>query len=60
MKVIVKASKLLKVNGKLIIEIGKNQKYKMVKLLKSNKFFVKKVIKDLSGHDRCIISVKLS
>ena len=60
MKVVVKASKLLKVNGKLIIEIGKNQKYKMVKLLKSNKFFVKKVIKDLSGHDRCIISVKLS
>ena len=59
-KVVVKASKLLKVNGKLVIEIGKNQKYKMIKLLKNNKFFVKEVIKDLSGHDRCIISVKLS
>ena len=59
MKVVVKASQLLKVNGKLIIEIGKNQKYKMTKFLKTNNFFVKKVIKDLSGHDRCIVSVKL-
>jgi len=60
MKVVVKASQLLKVNGKLIIEIGKNQKYKMTKFLKTNNFFVKNIIKDLSGHDRCIISVKLS
>ncbi len=60
MKVVVKASQLLKVNGKLIIEIGKNQKYKMIKFLKTNNFFVKNIIKDLSGHDRCIISVKLS
>ena len=60
MKVVVKASQLLKVNGKLIIEIGKDQKYKMVKFLKTNNFFVKKTIKDLSGHNRCIISVKLS
>ena len=59
MKVVVKASQLLKINGKLIIEIGKDQKYKMVRFLKNNNFFVKKVIKDLSGHDRCIISVKL-
>ena len=60
MKVVVKASQLLKVNGKLIIEIGKDQKYKMIKFLKTNNFFVKKTIKDLSGHNRCIISVKLS
>ena len=60
MKVVVKASQLLKVNGKLIIEIGKNQKYKMIKFLNTNNFFVKKIIRDLSGHDRCIISVKLS
>ena len=60
MKVIVKASQLLKVNGKLIIEIGKDQKYKMIKFLNTNNFFVKKIIRDLSGHDRCIISVKLS
>ena len=59
MKVVVKASQLLKINGKLIIEIGKDQKYKMVRFLKNNNFFVKKVIRDLSGHDRCIISVKL-
>ena len=60
MKVVVKASQLLKVNGKLIIEIGKDQKYKMIKFLNTNNFFVKKIIRDLSGHDRCIISVKLS
>ena len=60
MKVVVKASQLLKVNGKLIIEIGKDQKYKMIKFLKTNNFFVKKTIKDLSGHNRCIISVKLT
>ena len=59
MKVVLKASQLLKINGKLIIEIGKDQKYKMVRFLKNNNFFVKKVIRDLSGHDRCIISVKL-
>ena len=60
MKVVVKASQLLKVNGKLIIEIGKDQKYKMIKFLNTNNFFIKKIIRDLSGHDRCIISVKLS
>ncbi len=58
-KVIFKASELLKINGKLIIEIGINQKYKVKKLLKNKNFFVKKIIKDLSGHDRCIVSTKL-
>ena len=58
-KVIFKASELLKLNGKLIIEIGINQKYKVKKLLKNKNFFVKKIIKDLSGHDRCIVSTKL-
>ena len=59
MKVIFKASQLLKINGKLIIEIGKNQKYKVIKFLNNNNFFVNKIVKDLSNTDRCIISTKL-
>ena len=59
-KVILKASQLLKINGKLIIEIGKNQKYKVIKFLNKNNFFVNKTVKDLSNLDRCIISTKLS
>ena len=59
MKVILNASQLLKINGKLIIEIGKNQKYKMIKFLNKNNFFVNKIVKDLSNLDRCIISTKL-
>ena len=58
-KVIFKASELLKINGKLIIEIGINQKYKVKRLLENKNFLVKKIIKDLSGHDRCIVSTKL-
>ena len=59
MKVVVKASQLLKINGKLIIEIGENQKYKVIKFLNKNNFFVNKTVKDLSNIDRCIISTKL-
>ena len=58
-KVILKASQLLKINGKLIVEIGNNQKYKVRDLLNYNNFFVNKIIKDLSSHDRCIISTKI-
>ena len=57
-KVILKSSKLLKTNGKLIVEIGSNQKYKVKSLLNNNNFFVNKIIKDLSGHDRCLVSTK--
>ncbi len=57
-KVILKASQLLKVNGKLIIEIGINQKYKVIEILKKNNFFINKTVKDLSSINRCIISTK--
>ena len=59
MKVILKASQLLKINGKLIIEIGKDQKYKVIEILKKNKFYINKRVKDLSNKDRCIVSTKL-
>ena len=59
MKVIKNSSVLLKNNGKLIIEIGANQKYKLMKFLRQNSFFVNKVIKDFAKHDRCIVSTKI-
>ena len=58
-KVIIKSKKLLKINGKLILEIGHKQKNQCVKILNENKFFIKKISKDLSGKDRCIVSTKL-
>ena len=58
-KIIKKSSELIKLNGKLIIEIAYDQK-KMVKdILRNNGFFINKVVKDLSKNDRCIISTKI-
>ena len=57
--IILKSSKLIKRGGKLIIEIGFNQKFKVQEILKKNFFYVNKVVKDYSGKDRCIISTKL-
>ena len=59
-RVVLKASQLLKINGKLIIEIGKDQKYKVIEILKKNKFYINKCVKDLSNKDRCIVSTKLA
>ena len=58
-KVIKKSSELLKHNGKLIIEIGNGQKSCAVKILKENGFYIKEIRKDLSGKDRCIVSIKI-
>ena len=57
-KIIKKSSKLLKKGGKLVLEIGFDQKLEMLKLLR-NKFFLNKTIKDYSGKDRCLICTKL-
>ena len=59
-KVIKKSNKLLKISGKLIIEIDCNQKRYSKMLLKKNGFYINKVVKDLSGKDRCIISTKIN
>ena len=57
-KVIKKSSELIKLNGKLIIEIAHDQKKMVVKVLRDNGFFVNAVIKDLGKNDRCIVSTK--
>ncbi len=58
-RVINKSSELIKKNGKFILEIGFDQKNKVIDLLKKKGFFINSVIKDLAKHDRCIISTKI-
>tara|TARA_B100000902_G_C27136725_1_gene826456 strand:- start:41 stop:883 length:843 start_codon:yes stop_codon:yes gene_type:complete len=58
-KVIFKASELIKLNGKLILEIGFDQKKQVIKLLKDKGFYINKVLKDLAKNDRCIIATKI-
>lgn len=58
-KVINKTSNLIKKNGKFILEIGFNQKNKVIKILKEEGFYVNKAIKDYGNNDRCIVSTKI-
>ena len=58
-KVIDKAAVLIKRNGKLILEIGFNQKNITQQLLKKEGFYINKVLKDYGYNDRCIISTKI-
>jgi release factor glutamine methyltransferase len=46
-KVIIKSKKLLKINGKLILEIGYKQKNQSLKILNENGFYINKISKDL-------------
>ena len=57
-KVINKSSELIKRSGHFIIEIGFDQKNKVKKILRDNGFYIKRTVKDLSNHDRCIVSIK--
>jgi release factor glutamine methyltransferase len=58
-KVIKKSSELLKKNGKFILEIGFDQKSKVIKLLKNKGFYINSTIKDFAKNDRCIVSTKI-
>ena len=57
-KVIKKSSELVKTNGRLILEIGHDQKEIVKKMLNQNNFYVNETLKDLAKNDRCIISTK--
>ncbi len=57
-KIINKSSELIKIGGKLILEIAFDQKNEVLKLLKDKGFYVNKTLKDLAKNDRCIISTK--
>ena len=57
-KVIKKSSELIKKNGKFILEIGFNQKNRVINLLKREGFYINSTLKDLAKNDRCIVSTK--
>ena len=59
-KVVNKASKLLKINGKLILEIGYDQKFGVSRFLKNKGFYIKRHVKDYARNDRCIVSIKIN
>ena len=55
-KVIYKAKEILKINGRLAIEIGNWQSKKVSKELKINNFIIERYIKDYKDNTRCLIS----
>ena len=58
-KVIKKSSELIKKKGKFILEIGFDQKNKVLNLLNNEGFYINNVEKDLANNDRCIVSTKI-
>ena len=58
-KVIDKATVLIKKNGKLVLEIGFNQKNKVQEMLRKKGFYINKTLKDYGKKDRCVISTKI-
>ena len=58
-KVISKSSELIKKNGKFILEIGFDQKNKVINLLKKEGFYINSIQKDYANNDRCIVSTKI-
>ena len=58
-KIIKKSKTLLKKNGKLIFEIGKNQMPNVTKYLKNNNFYINNIYKDIQSYPRVISSTKL-
>tara|TARA_B100000945_G_scaffold284254_1_gene253756 strand:- start:1369 stop:2214 length:846 start_codon:yes stop_codon:yes gene_type:complete len=59
-KFIKRSYKILKYNGKLIIEIGSKQKNYTKEILLKNGFYINNISKDFSGKDRCLISTKVN
>ena len=58
-KVIKKSSELIKKNGKLVLEIGFDQRNKVINLLKKEGFYINSIQKDLGNNYRCIVSTKI-
>ena len=58
-KVIYKSKEILKVNGRLALEISGEQKYKVSEILFKNNFRLENIIKDYNRIYRILISKKL-
>ena len=57
-KVIKKSSDLIKISGKFVLEIGFDQKNKVINLLEKEGFYINCIYKDLGNNDRCIVCTK--
>ncbi len=58
-KVIKKSSELIKKNGRFVLEIGFDQKRKVISLLNREGFYINSINKDLANNDRCIVCTKI-
>ena len=58
-KVIYKSKNILKVNGRLALEISGEHKFKVSEMLIKNNFRIEYIIKDYTGINRIIISQKI-
>ena len=58
-KVINNSTKLIKKNGKLVLEIAFDQKNLVVNLLRKKGFYINKTVRDYANNYRCIISTKI-
>ena len=58
-KVINNSTKLIKKNGKLVLEIAFDQKNLVVNLLRKKGFYINKIVRDYANNYRCIISTKI-
>ena len=58
-KIINKSSELIKKNGKFVLEIGFDQKNKVISLLKKEGFYINSINKDFANKDRCIVCTKI-
>jgi len=58
-KVVKKSSELIKRNGKFILEIGFDQKNKVINLIKKEGFYINSTLRDIAKNDRCIVSTKI-
>ena len=58
-KVINNSTKLIKKNGKLVLEIAFDQKNLVVKLLRNRGFYINRIVRDYANNYRCIVSTKI-
>ena len=58
-KIIKKSSELIKKNGKIVLEIGFDQKNIVINLLKKEGFYINSTNKDLANNNRCIVCTKI-
>ena len=58
-RVVKRSSKLLKKSGKLYLEIGYDQKFRVKSILEKENFYVNKTVKDYGRNNRCIVCTKI-